>query len=162
MCNCLSAIITNCETLNLCGEDLCGDCAYKNVTTKCQEFVIRNSQGARDSQECHALRAAFKMAGAISKQGGQGSNLFPRRNRAFTCEVLARPSARTVRSSEGRSSRCGPGCRAFAPRVEASSKSRECHGIWSVFTTIFCLCIEHDSSLGVIQRANSRARARAA
>jgi len=43
MCNCLCHYY-KLWTLNLCSEDLCGDCAYKNVTTKCLEFVIWNVQ----------------------------------------------------------------------------------------------------------------------
>ena len=65
-------------TLNLFSENLCSDCT--------SEFSNESSSEVRKEKHmrlpgvlgvCHAPRV-FKMAGVISKQGGQSSNLFSR------------------------------------------------------------------------------------
>jgi len=108
-------------------------------------------------QGWHAPRA-FKMAGAIGKQGGRGSNLF-RTPESGVYLQSACPAVVLLSSGGTIVSGRGSGCRAFVLQAEVCSTSRECDED-GVFTSMFCICIEHDSSLGVIRRARLRARAR--
>lgn len=134
----------------------------------------RGEESARPPRIVSRAPRAFKMAGAISKQGGQGSNLFPRRNRAFH---LGDPSSPTVRAGgpveHGGTTVVGtrhPGCRAHSPPASGSTSGArlgparvgEYDGRWSVCLHRCSACVlstaVHSGSLG--ERTHARARAR--